>query len=86
MNFEEIKSPVPNAHAYRRLELRILIEEHDNITHLSISHPDRIPSWGELKQTKYHFFPNLSMVMYFPPIKDYVNVHPYCLHLYSEDQ
>ncbi len=55
MKFEEIKSPIPNARAYRKGKLRIIIEEHDNITHLSISHPDRIPSWGELKQTKYHF-------------------------------
>ena len=86
MKFEEIKSPIPNARAYRKGKLRIIIEENDNITHLSISHPDRIPSWGELKQAKYHFFPNLSMVMYFPPIKDYVNIHPNCLHLYSEDQ
>lgn len=85
MEFIEIKSSILNTRAFRSGELAIIIERCYDMIHLSVSHSNRIPSWEELKSIKYHFFPDLPMVMHFPKRSDYVNLHPFCMHLYSGD-
>lgn len=55
--------------------------------HVSVSpgNPNRkkIPSWEEMCAIKDMFFtPEETVVQYHPPKSDYVNNHPYCLHLW----
>lgn len=51
--------------------------------HVSVSFPNRCPTWEEMCQIKDMFFEiDECVVQYHPAKKDYVNVHPYCLHLW----
>jgi hypothetical protein len=54
--------------------------------HLSISHPNRYPTWDEIKEARERFLPaNLSFAMRFPPASEpYVNMHTNCFHLWEE--
>jgi len=52
--------------------------------HMSISHHNRLPTYEELKGARYKLLDdNLNMAMIFPPKAEFVNVHPYCLHLWQ---
>lgn len=52
--------------------------------HLSISHPERYPTWDEIKEARYRFTPsNVTMAMILPPPEQYVNVHSNCFHLHE---
>lgn len=52
--------------------------------HLSVSRKDRLPSWDDLKGVKKMFLgDDKEAVQVFPKQKDYVNLHPYCLHLWA---
>ncbi|MBQ9168895.1 MAG: hypothetical protein IJX67_10895 [Oscillospiraceae bacterium] len=42
------------------------------------------PTWEEMCEIKDLFFlPEECVVQYHPPKSDYVNMHPYCLHLWK---
>jgi hypothetical protein len=51
--------------------------------HISISRPDRLPQWGELVQAAHELRPGVVFVIGVPPRSWWVNVHPYCLHLWE---
>lgn len=52
--------------------------------HLSISTPNALPSYKEIKEARYKFLPDeVYMAEIFPPKKEFVNTHPYCRHLYE---
>lgn len=51
--------------------------------HISVSCPDRYPSWDELVAVKRAFAEHLTMAIYFPPEAEYVNVHENCFHLWE---
>lgn len=52
--------------------------------HISISHKHRVPTYSEIKEVKSVFIgPNRKGIMVFPQESNYVNIHPYCLHLFS---
>lgn len=52
--------------------------------HVSISHARRCPVWEEMKHVKELFWDDSETVLQFhPPKKDYVNNHPYVLHLWK---
>ena len=52
--------------------------------HLSISHPDRYPSWDEIHSARYELVPDaVTMAMLFPPKAEYVNMHGRCFHLHE---
>lgn len=52
--------------------------------HLSLSLPDRYPTWDELKQARYQFFDEtVEVLQFFPPRDEYVNKHPFCFHLWA---
>lgn len=54
--------------------------------HLSISHKNRLPTYEELKDARYRFCPDVKyMAQIFPPKEEFVNIHPYCLHLWEID-
>jgi len=51
--------------------------------HVSVSFPHRCPTWEEMCEVKRIFWSDDDCVVQFhPPRSDYVNVHPYCLHLW----
>lgn len=51
--------------------------------HVSVSLPDRCPTWSEMCEIKKLFFDdNETVVQFHPPKAEYVNFHPYCLHLW----
>jgi hypothetical protein len=51
--------------------------------HISVSRQDRCPTWNEMCQVKDLFWDEEDCVMQFHPTKaEYVNNHPYCLHLW----
>lgn len=53
------------------------------IKHISVSNRDRYPTWDEIKEVKYYFYPDIEMAMYFPKKGDYVNISKNCFHLYE---
>lgn len=54
------------------------------VWHLSISTPNASPSYKEIKQARYHYLPdNLDMAQIFPPKAEFVNLHPFCHHLWE---
>lgn len=51
--------------------------------HVSVSLPDRCPTWAEMCRIKDLFWDEEDTVVQFhPPRSQYVNNHPHCLHLW----
>lgn len=51
--------------------------------HISISFPHRCPTWDEMCFVKELFWePEARVVQFHPPESEYINNHPYCLHLW----
>lgn len=51
--------------------------------HVSVSLPHRTPTWDEMCFIKDVFWDETDMVVqYHPPKSEYINCHPYCLHLW----
>lgn len=68
---------------FQMVNCKIVITIDNNLSHLSISCANRLPTYEELKAARYGLLPdNIYMAQIFPPQKEFVNVHPFCLHLY----
>lgn len=53
--------------------------------HVSVSLPHRCPTWSEMCRVKALFWGDDEAVIQFhPPKRDYINRHPYCLHLWKQ--
>lgn len=51
--------------------------------HVSVSLKNRCPNWQEMNFIKNIFWSDDEAVMQLhPPKKDYVDCHPYCLHMW----
>jgi len=51
--------------------------------HVSVAGNSRCPNWPEMCWIKNLFWePHEMVVQYHPPESEYVNCHPYCLHLW----
>lgn len=63
--------------------LRVIASRLHGWEHVSVSLPDRCPTWIEMSFVKDQFWSDDDCVMQLhPPKDDYVNCHPYCLHLW----
>jgi hypothetical protein len=52
--------------------------------HVSVSCSRRTPTWAEMCFVKNQFWgPDECVVQFHPEEKNYVNHHPYCLHLWK---
>ncbi|WP_407397779.1 hypothetical protein [Treponema sp.] len=52
--------------------------------HVSVSYPRRTPTWEEMCKVKDFFWnDDETVVQYHPAKSEYVNIHPYCLHLWK---
>lgn len=55
--------------------------------HVSVSLPDRCPTWDEMCRIKALFWDDEDAVMELhPPRSNWVNNHSYCLHLWRPQQ
>ena len=51
--------------------------------HVSVSFRDRCPSWEEMTKVKEGFWlPKETVYQIHPAATEYVNFHPFCLHLW----
>lgn len=55
--------------------------------HVSVSYYNRTPTWEEMCEVKDMFFrPDEACIEYHPAQTQYVNNHPYCLHIWRPQQ
>ncbi len=53
--------------------------------HVSVSLPKRCPTWKEMCSIKGRFWDDEdSVIQIHPPVSQYINNHPYCLHLWRK--
>lgn len=63
--------------------LRVMSSDEEGWDHVSVSLRNRCPTWEEMCKIKDMFFrDDECVVQYHPPKKDYINAHPYVLHLW----
>lgn len=76
---------VPNRAACRHgaAPLRIIASDGEGWEHVSVSLPERCPTWAEMCLVKNMFWDDADCVVQFhPPSSEYINNHSYCLHLW----
>lgn len=77
-------SPLAGARHFRFGECAILLSRDAGRMHLSISHPNRHPTWEEIRDARYALMhPNMMVAMLLPPPAEYVNVQEHCFHLWE---
>ena len=65
--------------------LKVIASDGGGWEHVSISREDRCPTWDEMCQIKDLFWDDTDcVVQYHPPRSEYVNNHPYALHLWRQ--
>lgn len=75
--------------SYKMGECKVLVgpEEETRMIggrHISVSCPDRLPTWDEMLFIRLNLLPlDEDFILPLPRLSDYVNAHEYCLHLYS---
>jgi hypothetical protein len=76
----------PDLHRYQMGDCTVLVGIGPQTGwHISISCPDRYPTWDEIAKARYTLCPEeVMMVMYLPPPWQYVNAHPNCFHLHED--
>ena len=74
---------VPNGRDRRGPPLKVIASDGEGWEHVSVSLPNRCPTWEEMAAIKALFWDASDCVVQFhPPSSEYVNNHPYCLHLW----
>lgn len=72
---------VPYTHS--RVTLMIIASDGFGWEHVSASLANRCPTWDEMCFLKDTFWDGDDLVVqYHPPRSEYVNNHPYCLHMW----
>ena len=79
---------VPAPAAYECGELMALVGreplgEDDRRWHISISRPDRVPSWDEMVSAVHELRPGVVFAIGIPPRSWWINVHEHTLHLWE---
>lgn len=70
---------------YKKHVLFVISGNGEGWDHVSVSLPDRLPSWNEMNFIKDLFFEEHETVVQFHPKKSqYVNVNPNVLHLWRK--
>jgi hypothetical protein len=68
----------------RSQKLNVIASEEMGWEHVSVSREYRAPTWDEMCLIKDLFWDDTDCVVQYHPSKsDYVNNHPYCLHLWK---
>lgn len=84
---EEFKKAVGNKFVPFTLgDLQIILSIDNNKWHMSVGCKNRLPKYQELKHMRYELLPDdCYMAQIFPPKKEFVNLHPFTLHLWEID-
>jgi hypothetical protein len=69
--------------ALNALVSRDEIEEGDLRWHVSVTAPNRVPTWAEMVEAAHDLRPGVYFVVGVPPRSAWMNYHPHCLHLYE---
>ncbi len=70
---------------YMSKKLRVLSSDGMRWDHVSVSLPNRCPTWKEMCFIKDLFFSkDETVVQFHPKQSEYVNCHKYCLHLWRD--
>ena len=65
-------------------ELKVIVSLDAGRHHISVSRPDRLPSWLELVECRFQVTPDdVFMIQCLPPREFWVNEHEFCLHLWE---
>jgi hypothetical protein len=85
--WREINPPFYGQRAYQRPGIAVIVTEEEyegnKWLHVSMSRRERLPLWSELREVKDIFIGrDKKAIQVLPPEKEYVNIHPYCLHLW----
>lgn len=80
---------IPDLHTFRRRAsggtLTVIAGTEPEGFHLSISHPNRYPTWDEICEARDHFTPtDKTFVQELPPRDRWVNLHSNCFHLWEQ--
>jgi len=68
---------------FQSYQFRVIASDGDGWEHVSVSLEHRCPNWKEMCYFKNLFWDeDECVVQYHPPKSEYVNNHPYCLHLW----
>jgi hypothetical protein len=68
---------------FRVFGLNVIVGIGEGWDHVSVSRRDRTPTWNEMNMIKRMFFKDDELCYQLHmPVKDYINVHPYCLHMW----
>jgi hypothetical protein len=62
---------------------RVVASDGEGWEHVSVSYPNRCPTWNEMCMIKDIFWDEDDCVIqYHPPKEDYIDNHKFCLHLW----
>ncbi len=68
-----------------KAQLKVICSDKMGWEHVSVSHHKRTPTWDEMCFIKNLFWHEEDIAVQFHPAKkDYINNHPYCLHLFRK--
>lgn len=68
---------------FESYELQVIASDGEGWEHVSVSMPNRTPSWKQMCFIKSLFWDEQDcVVQYHPPESEYVNNHNHCLHLW----
>lgn len=58
--------------------------EYGPLLHVSLSFPNRLPTWEDIKQVRAAFYsPNIDCMMVLPRAEHYVNLHSFVFHIWQ---
>ena len=65
------------------VELCVIAAADEGWDHISVSTPNRPPTWSEMEMVKRLFFKEdeVAFQLHVPP-RDHINQHPHCLHIW----
>jgi hypothetical protein len=64
--------------------LKVIVSDQGGWDHCSVHVEGRCPTWEELCFVKYLFWtPEETVIQYHPAASDYINNHPFVLHLWK---
>jgi hypothetical protein len=72
-------------------EIRCIVSDGAGWEHVSVTvslkngNPNRVPNWEEMCFVKDQFWnKDEAVIQFHPPESDYINNHPFCLHLWKK--
>jgi hypothetical protein len=74
---------VPSQNKNSYMDFTVIASDEGGWEHVSVSLKSRCPTWAEMCYIKATFWDDDDCVLQFhPPQTDYINCHPFCLHLW----